>query len=49
MHALLAHAWAELREMQASANSQVQNADSQLEDAYQLLEGHWREAHRMSC
>ena len=48
MHALLATAWAELRKKPA-ANSQVENASSQLEVAYSELEGHWREAHRMNC
>lgn len=48
MHALLATAWAELRQKPAE-NPQVEHASFQLELAFAELEGHWREAHRMNC
>ena len=55
MHALLARVWAEMREKQAKPNAPPASAVSEdiaasrLEDAFRILEGHWREAHRMNC
>ena len=55
MHALLARVWAEMREKKALPNAPPANvasediAASRLEDAFRILEGHWREAHRMNC
>lgn len=55
MHALLARVWAEMRQKQSIPNPLPATgalediAASRLEDAFRILEGHWREAHRMNC
>ena len=49
LHALLAQAWAEMKQNQVTAKAQVENAASHLEEAFRELEDHWRETHRMKC